>query len=205
MPEETKTNGNTEAEAKELVFKEPISVPRNDVTVDFTQQWTTKGAEPGKMVFEPSVADEAILLTWVGVPKHVAEALKSAAGVASTTMSNVVGILRQKLRAFTLEIAKDQLELNTDPDNGILDEANFIAGFIKDMQEFDSAGETLGDLKEKRDELNDAMRKLDFSQPESQELCVELGKKIQEIQRQIVKKSRGPRKAKTTSPQPVAA
>jgi hypothetical protein len=199
MPPEETNSGTESAEADVKQPANPIliDVTRNDATVRFTEQATTKGANPGRMVFEPDTTDEAKLLRFVGVSPEVAEALKQAEGKVAGTISNVIGIIRQKLRAVTLEVAKD----NTDADSGVFDEE----GFIKDMIEFDSAGETLGDLKDVLKEYNQKVSKLDFSAPNVNDKLLELGLKIKEIQKQIDKKSRPKKVVANSTSQAVAA
>lgn len=170
-------------EIKQPVNPIVLNIERNGVNLKFTEARTTKGREAGKRVFEPETANEATFLRWIGVSPEVNEALAALASLDKTAAgSNVTGIARQKVRALTIGWAD---EATDDDTNEFAEQA-----FIQYAQSFDAAGESIGDLKDERDELQQSLVKIDLTKAENHPKLVELGLKIQELTIAINKKSR---------------
>lgn len=149
-----------------------LDISRNNVSVQFTEQLTTRGQEPGKQVFDPSTADKQKFLDWVG-------------------LDNVVGIVRAKVRALTMGWVEASIDEDT---------KEFLSNvFVTHATQFDASGETIGDLEDQREEAQAELVKLDLSNPDNMSAFVELGKSIQKLTVAIDSKKR-PRKAKEAVP-----
>lgn len=159
-------------------------IPRNEVNMKLTEGRTTRGQDPGKVIFEPDVSSEARLLIWIGVSPEVAEALKPLVDKTTTAATNVIGILKSKLRTLTKGWA-DEAE---DEDTGLLIDNKFI----KFATDFSASGETKGELEEQYDELRTEFLKfnLNDSSPANQMAVISMMKKMQDLTIAIKQKER---------------
>lgn len=143
-----------------------IGVNRNNVDIVLKEQRTTRGQNPGKMVFDPQATtdeEKQLFLNHVG-------------------LNNVFGIVKAKYRGLTLgwveeSVNKDTGEFNQDT-------------FRVLAQDFDASGETKSDLEGQREDILEQIAALDLSDNSQAVALLELGREAKRLTLAIDKKSR---------------
>lgn len=151
-----------------------VSPKRNDIEIEFTEQRTTRGKNPGKIVFEPSCDQDPII---VENGKYILPKFLAWVG-----MENVSSIVKAKVRGLTLGWADEA----TDDETGELNTVKFQ----QFAEEFSARGETIGDLQDQREEIQSELTKLDYGNPDNVQKLLELGRQIQKLTIAINSKKR---------------